>query len=111
MIYFIAQNNNTIKIGYSKNIKKRINSLKTASPYPLLLLGYIEGNMDMEKFLHEKFKRFHLEREWFSVSEDSRDSREILDFVNDNTLTNTYCDFDDNGVLRVYKKMKNIMDL
>jgi len=108
MIYFIAQNNNMIKIGYSKDIKKRIKSLKTASPYPLLLLGYIEGNMDDEKYYHEKFKKFHMEREWFSVSEESR---EILNFINENTLTNTYCDFDDNGVLRVYKKMKNIMDL
>ena len=108
MIYFIAQNNNTIKIGYSQDIKKRIKSLKTASPYPLLLLGYIDGDREMEKYLHEKFKKLHMEREWFNVSEESR---EILNFINDNTLTNTYCDFDDNGVLRVYKKMKNILDL
>ena len=105
MIYFIAQNNNRVKIGYSQDIKKRIKSLKTASSYPLLLLGFIEGNRDVEKYYHEKFNKFHIQLEWFSVS------REIIDFINENTLTNTYCDFDDKGILRVYKKMKNINDL
>lgn len=41
-----------------------------------------------------------MQLEWFRVEQ------EILDFINDNTLTSTYCDFDNNGVLRVYKTMK-----
>jgi hypothetical protein len=55
MIYFLAQNNSMIKIGYSKDIKKRIKSLKTASPYPLILLGYVDGNKNTEAYYHQKF--------------------------------------------------------
>jgi len=100
MIYFIAQNNSMVKIGYSQNINKRIKSLKTASPFPLLLLGYMEGNKKFEKEIQDKFRKYHMMLEWFKVCD------EILDFVNKNTLTSTYCDFDDKGILRVYKTMK-----
>lgn len=100
MVYFIAQNNSMIKIGFSKNIPKRINSLKTASPFPLILLGYVEGDMLEEKRIQEMFSKYHIQLEWFKVSD------EILEYINKNTLSNTYCDFDEKGVLRVYKKMK-----
>lgn len=100
MVYFIAQNN-MVKIGYSKDVKKRIKSLKTASPYPLILLGYIEGDKQKERELHNQFIDYKQSGEWFKLSDDK-----ILNFINQNTLTNTFCDFDDKGILRVYKKMK-----
>ena len=103
-VYFIAQcnkqGNNQVKIGYSKNPKNRLKSLATSSPLPLQLIGMIKGTMEVEKEIHLKFHKDHLQLEWFLLS------NEILDFVNQNTITNTYCDFDYNGVLRVYKKIK-----
>jgi hypothetical protein len=90
-----------VKIGYSQNINKRIKSLKTASPFPLLLLGYMEGDKQREKEIQNMFIKYCSQLEWFNVC------KEILDFVNLNTLTNTYCDFDNKGILRVYKKMDN----
>lgn len=100
MVYFLAQNNFMIKIGYSKDIRKRINSLKTASPYPLLLLGYVEGDKKEEKRIQEMFCKYNVQLEWFQVNQ------EILNYINENTLTNTFCDIDEKGILRVYKKMK-----
>lgn len=47
------------------------------------------------------FQKYHSQLEWFNISE------EIMDYINENTLTNTYCEFDDKDILRVYRKIKN----
>lgn len=101
-VYFIAQQNNDrkVKIGYSQNPNKRLKSLSTSSPSPLLLLGYFNGTMGTEKETHEKFNKFHLKGEWFNLN------GEMLEFINQVNLLDVHCDFDDKGLIRKYKKMK-----
>jgi hypothetical protein len=65
------------------------------------LLGYIEGDKKKEKEVQNMFQKYHSQLEWFNISE------EIMDYINENTLTNTYCEFDDKDILRVYRKIKN----
>lgn len=98
-IYFISQNNKMCKIGFTNNIHHRLKELSTSSPFPLILLGYFEGSMKDEKMLHKKFAEFNIQREWYILNQ------EIIDYINKNTFTNTFCEFDGN-VLRVYKTMK-----
>jgi hypothetical protein len=66
MIYFI-QNTVTqaIKIGYSRNPKKRLDSLQTATPDKLVLLGTIQGGLEHEAAFHERFSKYALQGEWF----------------------------------------------
>jgi hypothetical protein len=66
MIYFI-QNKVTghIKIGYSKNPKKRLASLQTATPHELALLGTIPGGLEHEGEFHRRFAGHELQGEWF----------------------------------------------
>ena len=101
-MYFIAQQNNEhkVKIGYSKNPNKRLKSLSTSSPSPLILLGYFEGTMQNEMETHLRFEKDCLNLEWYNLSD------EILDFINEVNLLNVYCDFDGNGIIRRYKMMK-----
>src|SRR5262249_25951519 len=54
-----------IKIGYSKNPKKRLDSLQTATPDKLVLLGAIQGGLEHETAFHERFARFAVQGEWF----------------------------------------------
>lgn len=96
--YFIAQGNK-VKIGYSKNPRQRIKILSTSSPLPLVLLGYLEGSKEIERDLQHNFHKYHMQLEWFELN------LEIIDFINENTITNTYCELD-NGLVRVYRKMK-----
>jgi hypothetical protein len=98
-VYFISQGVDNCKIGYSTNPQKRLKSLSTSSPLPLVLIGYLEGSKELEKQMHMKYHSNHLEREWFSLCP------EIIDFINENTITNTYCEID-KDIVRVYKKMK-----
>lgn len=67
MIYFIqAGKNGAIKIGYTESdISGRVASLQTASPEELHLLGSMEGDIQKESELHEKFADNHIRGEWF----------------------------------------------
>src|SRR5262245_34291022 len=66
MIYF-TQDTQTkaIKIGYSKNPKKRRSGLQTATPGELILLGAIHGGLEHERGYHDKFSQYRLHGEWF----------------------------------------------
>lgn len=75
-VYFIADNESPeyedlrVKIGISKDIKRRFKNLQTGSPLELRLMGSIESDNDLEleKKLHEKYKGKHVHREWFRLS-------------------------------------------
>jgi hypothetical protein len=73
-VYFVA-GGPFIKIGWSFLIKTRVASLQTGNPYKLELLGAIPGSIDTERELHEMFKKYRAEGEWFE------DCQEIRDFI------------------------------
>ena len=65
-IYFIQMGDvGPIKIGFTKDIGKRILSLQTSIPYPLKLLCFFPGNEDMEKKIHSCLPEIRIEGEWF----------------------------------------------
>lgn len=68
MIYFIQEENNIkapIKIGTSRNIKKRLNELQANSPVKLKVLSTIGGGRREESKLHRIFKKYRMYNEWF----------------------------------------------
>lgn len=73
--YFIQADSGMIKIGKSTNPENRFAALKTASPGNLRLLGTIY--QDIERELHEKFKKFRSHGEWFHPE------KELRDFIRD----------------------------
>lgn len=86
MVYFITNGEN-IKIGYSKNINKRLKQLNTGNDKKLYILGYIQGDKDKEKEIHKKFSKFRIRSngEWFYPDQ------ELIDFLNlINEKSNTY---------------------
>ena len=66
-IYFIKCND-YVKIGYSQRISKRLYTLRCANPYPLDVLLCIKGSMRMESYLHDKFRKYRIKGEWFTLS-------------------------------------------
>jgi len=65
-IYFIQMDCiGPIKIGFTKDIKKRMVHLQQANPYKLNLLVLFPGNEEMEKAIHEGFREANLKGEWF----------------------------------------------
>lgn len=68
VVYFIARNNEA-KIGYTTDLKRRLYNFRTATTEPLRLLGTIPGTIKLEAYFHEKFAPFHIEREWFRLTD------------------------------------------
>jgi len=78
MIYFLKDENNYVKIGFSTNVIRRIYSLRTSSPYKTEVLLIIKGDYEQEQELHKKFKDSFHSGEWFLFS------KEIESFINNN---------------------------
>jgi hypothetical protein len=68
-IYFIKDNANQVKIGYTKrNVKDRVKELN--SPNLFLILEYeTKYPTQLEKALHFRFKKHNIEREWFCLDD------------------------------------------
>ena len=73
MIYFV-QDGEYIKIGHCacnnfgegrSGIEARLGSLQTGNPRPLRILATMEGDIPFERMLHNKFKDWHIQGEWF----------------------------------------------
>jgi hypothetical protein len=75
-IYFISEeNNNRVKIGYSKDPYKRLKQLQTGNSNKLILLNAIPGSQKEERKWHKLFCHSKINNEWFHLSE------EILTFI------------------------------
>lgn len=65
-VYFIQMDRiGPIKIGFTKDVAKRILHLQVSSPYPLRVLCLFPGTEETERELHECYKDMKLEGEWF----------------------------------------------
>lgn len=58
-----------IKIGCSRAPANRLMDLATWSPYPLEIIGQVEGTFKDELFLQNSFSEIHSHHEWFHYSD------------------------------------------
>jgi Meiotically up-regulated gene 113 len=69
VVYFIACGD-FIKIGFASSLKHRISDLNIATPYPLVVLATVSGDMSTEKRLHQRFGVARHKGEWFRKTPD-----------------------------------------
>lgn len=75
MIYFIRDTlTNHVKIGHSRNPRKRLNELQTGSVNWLELMACLPGTAEDEAKLHKRFAKDRVRGEWFAIS------RSMLEF-------------------------------
>lgn len=57
-----------VKIGYTaKHPSSRLKALQTGCPVPLSILGFMEGDPELEAKLHRTFAPLRLHGEWFRM--------------------------------------------
>jgi hypothetical protein len=70
MVYLIKCTvSNVCKIGFSDNPKERIQNLQTSYPWKLELISTLDGDISLERFIHNHFKEFNTSGEWFQYNE------------------------------------------
>ena len=66
-VYFVQGLAPYIKIGYAKDVQKRIANMQSGHPAPLRVLAIIPGNMKLERLYHKALKQYQVHGEWFEV--------------------------------------------
>lgn len=64
-VYFIEVNRGPIKIGYTKEVAKRLEQIQVLCPYEVRLRALMLGAKRLESALHGRFKSLHIRGEWF----------------------------------------------
>ncbi len=81
-LYVIGNKSNRQKIGFSKNVEKRLKTLQTGNSEELLLHYYVSVPENrvriLEKKIHQELSYKRLKGEWFDMSPD--DAKYFLDF-------------------------------
>lgn len=80
-IYFIAADNGLVKIGFSRDVQQRMESLQTMSPAPIQLMGTMPGTVTDERRIHARFAHLRSHGEWFWSN------GELLTFIENEVTT------------------------
>src|ERR1700720_4567825 len=65
-VYFIRCGK-FVKIGIASDPELRMLNMRNANPYPLSLVGTMEGGAALETDLHNAFSAYHHSGEWFLI--------------------------------------------
>jgi hypothetical protein len=75
-VYAITDGTN-IKIGVANNPLQRIKSLSTGNANKLRLLGYFPGGFELERELHQRFRKVRENGEWLYST------NELVEYLNE----------------------------
>jgi hypothetical protein len=75
LVYIAGAGPNTVKIGFTTNMRVRLKGLATGSPAEIEVLAVFPGTTADERELHQRFAKDHLRGEWFRLS------AEIAEFI------------------------------
>lgn len=67
-VYFIGGKRGFIKVGWAKDVEKRLKALQTGSPTPLRILVAVPGSCQLERDYHDRFRSSRRHGEWFERS-------------------------------------------
>jgi len=63
-VYFV-QYGDRIKVGYSKNPKGRLQTLKSSNGGEMIPIAVLPGTRQQEKLIHERFREYSICGEWY----------------------------------------------
>lgn len=70
IIYFVYEDRaQLVKIGMTRDLKKRLSGLQVSSAHPLVVIGHVRGPKELERLLHTAFQHDHVRGEWFKLSD------------------------------------------
>lgn len=78
VVYLIATvDRKRVKIGLSRNPRRRLRQLQTGHSDRLEILDLVPGGRKLEAFLHSSLSDFRMQGEWFTVEEGFFDHLQI----------------------------------
>ncbi|MGN6769773.1 MAG: GIY-YIG nuclease family protein [Rhizobiaceae bacterium] len=65
-VYFLRAGDE-VKIGFSTNLRQRLEKLRNGNAFPVFVCRYVEGTMATERQFHKRFAEYRLRGEWFDL--------------------------------------------
>jgi hypothetical protein len=65
-VYFLRAGN-TVKIGFSINLRQRQEKLRNGNSFPVFICKYVKGDRSAERSFHKRFAEYRLRGEWFDL--------------------------------------------
>ena len=65
-VYFLRAGN-TVKIGFSTNLRSRLEKLRNGNSFPVFICKYVHGDRKTEAAFHKRFVEYRLRGEWFDL--------------------------------------------
>jgi len=62
---YVVECGEHVKIGYSTDPRGRISNLRVSTPLDLIVLSTVEGTIEDERSLHQRFHKYRAKGEWF----------------------------------------------
>lgn len=72
MSIYVLRSDNLVKIGFSDNLRNRVQAIIASVPVAVEFVGHMPGGRDLETHLHEIFDASHFSGEWFVETEAMR---------------------------------------
>lgn len=69
IVYFL-KSGDSVKIGRTKNLERRVDALKTGAAFGLTLILATQGDNDLERGLHHRLREYRRNGEWFRLEGD-----------------------------------------
>ena len=65
VVYFMKQGkSNYYKIGFTRNLEKRLSSIQSHNPFKITVYHFIKAECSYEKFLHRQYDDCRVKGEW-----------------------------------------------
>lgn len=72
MTIYVLRSDNLIKIGFTENLRQRVQGIIASVPIPVEFVGHMPGDRTLEAHLHERFKSERFSGEWFVETREMR---------------------------------------
>jgi hypothetical protein len=90
-----------LKIGVTRNLDVRLDTLSTGNAVQLRLIGFFSGGYDLEREIHSRFKKVRPNGEWMVATPD------LVEYLNVK-IVDKFIIVSDDGEIRFYPKMQKI---
>ena len=72
MSIYVLRSDNLVKVGFTDDLRQRVQSIIAAVPVPVEFVGHMPGGRDVEAHLHERFAAHRFSGEWFVETDQMR---------------------------------------
>lgn len=78
MTIYVLRSDNLMKIGFTDDLRQRVQSIIATVPVPVEFVGAMPGGREVERHLHDRFASHRFSGEWFVETPEMRSAFDLI---------------------------------